>query len=61
MHETSPAFGGALVGVAMLFALVYSMGYSHQFSDVMSVFGAHLGDWLVAVCDTVRQTIGALL
>jgi len=59
MRESSPALGGAIVGAAMLLALVYGMGYSHQFSDLMLVFSTHCGDWLAAGYESLRQAIVA--
>jgi len=59
MRDSSPALGGAIVGASMLFALVYAMGYSHQFSGLLTAFAAHCGVWLSDAYDTVRQAIAA--
>ena len=59
MRESSPAFGGAIVGASMLFALVYATGYSHQFSDLLTAFAAHCSGWLSDAYDTLRQAIAA--
>lgn len=58
MRESSPALGGAIVGAVTLLALVYAMGFGHQFSDLMSAFAADLSDWFAAAYETVRQAVG---
>jgi len=57
MRERSPALGGAIVGAVMLLALVYAMGYSHQFSDLTAAFAAHCGERLSDAYGAVRQAI----
>lgn len=61
MHTVSPAFGGAIMGVAVVFSLVYALGDSHQAMQMMQVVAFHAGQALSVMWDQAQHTAGTLL
>jgi hypothetical protein len=57
MRESSPAFGGVIIGAIIVLALIYSMGAGDRFMDMMSGLAAQGGDMLNTAYDAVRQAI----
>ena len=57
MRESSPALGGAIVGAAMLLALVYGLGYSHQFADLIWAIAGQIGDLLSTTAHAMQRDI----
>jgi hypothetical protein len=61
MHTVSPAFGGAIMGAAMVFSLAYAFGDGHTIFQMMNVIAGHAGAALSALWDQAQHTAGTLL
>lgn len=56
-HESSPALGGVIIGLAMTWSLAYAFGYGNQVADLAGGALGHLLDIAAQAVSGMADTI----